>query len=210
MEAADFKLVLVDPNEKLCAAFKLHFKNHPRVSVFNGFFQELENFDCMVSAANSFGLMDGGVDGAITSFFGFELMDAVQDHIINQFRGEQPVGASFIIETGHEKHRYLAHTPTMRIPMPITATDNVYCAMWAMLTTVWKHNRESDDKIRTVACPGLGTATGRVPPSSAANQMSLAYSNFVNPPSLISWPYAADRQAAIGRGGDQGFSNHEK
>lgn len=205
MEPTDFDLVLVDPNSELCDAFQLHFKDHSRVSVSNGFFQQLDEFDCMVSAANSFGLMDGGVDAAITAFFGFELMDAVQSHIVNEYRGEQPVGTSFIIETGHKKHRYLAHTPTMRVPMPITATDNVYLAMWAMLVAVWKHNCRSGDKIQTVACPGLGTATGRVSADSAANQMALAYSNFLNPPSSISWPYAADRQAAIGRGGDQGF-----
>ena len=98
----------------------------------------------------------------------------------------------------------------MRIPMPITATDNVYAAMWAMLIAVWQHNQSSEDKIRTVACPGLGTATGRVSPASAAKQMALAYSNFYDPPTAISWPYAADRQAAIGRGGDQGFLKLEK
>src|SRR5438067_7389940 len=33
-------------------------------------FERLPEFDCMVSAANSFGLMDGGVDAAIVRFFG--------------------------------------------------------------------------------------------------------------------------------------------
>lgn len=36
----------------------------------------------MVSAANSFGLMDGGVDGAITMFFGDQLQKRVQKHIV--------------------------------------------------------------------------------------------------------------------------------
>jgi len=43
----------------------------------NGKFEELKQFDCMVSAANSFGLMDGGVDLAIICYFGVELMDRV-------------------------------------------------------------------------------------------------------------------------------------
>lgn len=209
MNSADFNLILVDPNADLCSAFKLHFSKFSRVTVEQGLFQNLNEYDCMVSAANSFGLMDGGVDAAITSYFGVQLMDRVQEHILKHFRGEQPIGTSFIVETGDEHHPYLAHTPTMRIPMPITATDNVYIAMWAMLLAVWHHNETTETKIRTVACPGLGTATGRVSPASAAKQMSLAYSHFLDPPAQIDWPYAAARQTAIGRGGDLGFYNLE-
>jgi O-acetyl-ADP-ribose deacetylase (regulator of RNase III) len=51
------------------------------VSVVNGYFEELTEYDCMVSAGNSFGLMDGGVDLAIARYFGLELMDRVQDYI---------------------------------------------------------------------------------------------------------------------------------
>ena len=71
----------------------------------------------MVSAANSFGLMDGGVDLAITRFFGVQLMERVQAHILQEYLGEQPIGTSFTIETGHPKHPFVAHTPTMRVPM---------------------------------------------------------------------------------------------
>lgn len=204
-DPADFQLILVDPNQDLCEEFQLFFRDYSNVSVVCDVFQSLEKFDCMVSAANSFGLMDGGVDLAITKFFGLQLMERVQAHIIDRFRGEQPIGTSFIIETNHPQHPYLAHTPTMRVPMPITATDDVYKAMWAMLLAVWQHNQTHEATITTVACPGLGTATGRVTPRSAARQMSLAYSNFLSPPEQIHWPYAQNRQKAIGLGGDLGF-----
>ncbi len=205
MGATDFDLTLIDPNPALCEEFELHFKRFDRVRVVCDRFENLPAFDCMVSAANSFGLMDGGVDLAITSFFGVQLMDRVQARILQEFRGEQPVGTSFIIETGNDKHPYLAHTPTMRVPMPISATDNVYCAMWAMLLAVGRHNVTSQPSIKVVACPGLGTATGRVPFRAAASQMSYAYSNFLHPPTTINWPYASARQTGLGRGGDQGF-----
>ncbi len=58
----------------------------------------------MVSAANSFGLMDGGVDAAITTFFGSQLQARVQNHILREYLGEQPVGSAFVIETGHNYH----------------------------------------------------------------------------------------------------------
>lgn len=69
--------------------------------------------------------MDGGVDAAITQFFGTKLQKKVQQYILENFEGEQPVGTSFIVETGKffhfsyqsddPKHPYVAHTPTMVI-----------------------------------------------------------------------------------------------
>jgi hypothetical protein len=70
--------------------------------------------------------------------------------------------------------------------------------MWAMLLAVWHHNQESENKIKTIACPGLGTATGGVSPQSAARQMSIAYRNFLSPPDAVSWPYATMRQGGGG------------
>jgi len=156
----------------------------------------------MVSAANSFGLMDGGVDLAISNYFGFELMDRVQARIVEEFRGEQPVGTSIIVPTDHPKHPWLAHTPTMRVPLAIRTTDNPYCAMFAMLLAIYHHNQSNRSAIESVACPGLGTGTGGVAQEEAARQMSLAYRHFLNPPDAIHWPYAKNRQAAIARGGD--------
>lgn len=196
-------LILVDPNPDLCKAWRRHFKGLSLVQITNDRFENLVDFDCMVSAANSFGLMDGGVDLAITTYFGIEIMDKVQAYILEEFLGEQPVGTSFIIETGHPAHPFLAHTPTMRVPMAIATTDHVYSAMWAMLLAVYRHNRRDSRQIKSVACPGLGTATGRVPVEEAARQMSMAYRWFLNPLTMITWPSAQARQSAIGRGGDR-------
>jgi O-acetyl-ADP-ribose deacetylase (regulator of RNase III) len=198
-------LILVDPRSALCEAFQKYFEGLPRVQIVNGYFERLPAFDCMVSAANSFGLMDGGVDAAIIRFFGPELMSNVKKHIVKEFLGEQPVGTSFIVETGHGQHPFLAHTPTMRVPMDIAHTDNVYLAMSAMLRAVHQHNRASERTITTIACPGLGTGTGNVPFGEAAKQMSLAYRYFLNPPEYLSWNIAEERQSEIRYGGDIGF-----
>src|SRR5688500_3344085 len=110
------RLILVDPNPQIVEAWREYF-DHPSVEVVAARFEQLPAYDCMVSAANSFGLMDGGVDLAITRFFGYELMDRVQQRIIRDYFGEQPVGTSMLVETGHPAHPWLAHTPTMRIPL---------------------------------------------------------------------------------------------
>jgi O-acetyl-ADP-ribose deacetylase (regulator of RNase III) len=190
------KLLLADPNAALCDAWAAAFQTYPEVEIFNGRFEQVPVFDCMVSAANSFGLMDGGVDLAITNFFGPALQARVQQFILKHYNGEQPVGSSFIVETGHPAHPFVAHTPTMRVPMPIANTDNVYLAMKAMLQAVQDFNA-AGERIQTVVCPGLGTATGRVPFAEAARQMELAYRYHKNPPQAITWNSAAARHRAI-------------
>jgi O-acetyl-ADP-ribose deacetylase (regulator of RNase III) len=196
------KLTLVDPKSDLCSSWKKEFRGLSHVQIVNGGFEELDEFDCMVSAANSFGLMDGGVDLAIICYFGVELMDRVQEKIIHHYLGEQPVGTSIIVDTGNSKHPFIAHTPTMRVPMSIATTDYVFAAMWAMLVAVHQHNRQAERKIRSIACPGLGTSCGMVAPEEAARQMALAYRWSLEPPASISWALAKARQGAVGRGGD--------
>jgi O-acetyl-ADP-ribose deacetylase (regulator of RNase III) len=169
---------------------------YPEVDVFHGRFEQVATYDCLVSPANSFGLMDGGVDLAISQFFGPALQARVQHIVLTQYTGEQPVGTSFLVETHHPEHPFVAHTPTMRVPMSIAATDHVYLAMKALLEAVRAFNQQGD-RIQTVLCPGLGTATGRMPVEEAARQMALAYHYYKHPPQAISWPYAAARNRRI-------------
>ena len=209
-----FKLVLADLEPQLCIQFEKHFSGLDKVSVHSGRFEDVK-FDCVVSAANSFGLMDGGVDGAITMMFGEQLMKRVQAKIIKEYAGEQPVGTSFVIratEVSQEKNQYVAHTPTMTIPKDIRNTNNVYMAMKAMLIAVKHHNKviskicarralgiEEYKKrcIETVVCTGLGTFCGKVPFEKAARDMRLAYDHFMNPPTKLDWDFAVKRNNEI-------------
>lgn len=196
------KLILVAPNTLLTEAFQQHFNDFPNVEIVNNYFEWLPVFDCLVSPANSFGIMDGGMDAAIIKFFGNSLMEKVQQRILTDYLGEQPVGTSMIVETGNLKHPFLAHTPTMRVPMSIAGTDVPYVAMWAMLLAVRRHNQLSEHQINTVACPGLGTGIGRVPYHEAARQMALAYDNFLHPPKHLNCFVAASRQLLIWEDGN--------
>ena len=81
------KIILVDPLPEICHAWQEEFYGIDAVSIVNDRFENLPKYDCMVSAGNSFGLMDGGVDLAITRYFGVELMDRVQAHIIDELAG---------------------------------------------------------------------------------------------------------------------------
>ncbi|BAZ13936.1 appr-1-p processing enzyme family protein [Calothrix sp. NIES-4071] len=194
------KLILVAPDYSLYTAFQEYFAYFPNVEIVNNYFEQLTEFDCLVSPANSFGMMDGGMDAAIIKFFGIALEKRVQQRILEDYLGEQPVGTSFIIETGHPNHPFLAHTPTMRVPMSIKGTDVPYTAMWAMLLAIRQHNKNSRRLINSVACPGLGTGIGQVPYREAARQMSVAYDHFVYPPKVINCFIAASKQLQIWEG----------
>ena len=194
------KLILIAPDVSLFEAFQNSFSHLPHVEVNNNYFEWLTDFDCLVSPANSFGMMDGGMDAAITKYFGIDLERTVQETILEDYLGEQPIGTSLIVETGHPEHPYLAHTPTMRVPMIIKGTDIPYIAMLAMLLAIRKHNKKSNAPIKSVACPGLGTGIGRVPYSEAARQMALAYDHFLYPPKFLNCFVAASRQLQIWEG----------
>ncbi len=192
-----FELTLVDLQEELCDEWKFSFSNYPNVKILNQRFEHVQDFDCLVSPANSFGLMDGGIDLAIRNYLGMKTQYNVQKIIQKSFYGEQPVGTSIIVFTENELHPFLAHTPTMRVPSDISLTDNVYNAFFAMLRAVTNFNKQNKLQIKKVLCPGLGTATGRVKPKEAARQMALAYKNFLNPTTNMDWKNLIKRHNEI-------------
>ena len=91
-------------------------------------FLDKHSVDCIVSPANAFGLMDGGYDLAITEYFGEQLQSRVQQYIIDNYFGEQPVGTSFIIDSGKPGCSVI-HTPTMRAPQEIKEPLIIYQCM---------------------------------------------------------------------------------
>lgn len=193
------KLILSAPVPAMAAAFELYFQNTENVEIIRRPFETIPEFDCMVSAANGFGLMDGGVDAAITAFFGTQLQRRVQKYIIQEYLGEQPVGTAFVIETGNSKHPWLVHAPTMRVPLIIDGTDAVYNATRAALLAIFQHNKSAgeDRKITSVVFPAMGAGCGQVPPDSVARQMKLAWDSISNPPKAINWQYASARHNAV-------------
>ena len=198
-------LILVDRGQKFCDVAREQFRAHPEVEIVCGRFEDLSAFNCVVTAGNSFGLMDAGMDLAVVRFFGQHVMESIQKQILDDYLGEQPVGTCIIVPTGHESHPFVAHAPTMRVPMNIQGTDHVYLAMWAALTAVGRRNRSQSQQIESLACPGLGTGTGGMDPAEAALQMCLAYEHYQRPPQFINPTFAQQRHERIYYGGQWGF-----
>ena len=107
--------------------------------------------------------------------FGWELQNQLQSHLKDQHDGELPVGQAAIVETRDATIPFLISAPTMRVPMSVSNTLNAYLAFRAAIRAVRQHNTENNRLIRSVLCPGLCTAIGRMPPRLAAKQMATAY-----------------------------------
>lgn len=181
----NFKLILMAQDVVLYDAFTYHFRPFgDAVQVKMAYFEELDKYDCLVSPANSFGMMDGGMDQAIIDYFGNDLQNNVQKRILELYGGTQPIGTSFIIETGHPTFPFLAHTPTMFLPEDIQGTFYPYFAFKALLLAVIEHNKIHHIPIEVIACPGFGTGTGNIDPMIAAEQMATAYEFVCQLPTL--------------------------
>jgi O-acetyl-ADP-ribose deacetylase (regulator of RNase III) len=149
--------------------------------------------DALVSPANSFGFMDGGIDAVYSRRFGARLQSKLQDLIRNFHDGELPVGHAQVVKLNDPSFDYLISAPTMRVPMDVSMTANAYLAFRAVVRIVNRHNVEvrklAQKKvdyeslgikfITKVLCPGLGTAIGQMPYEKCAKQMRRAYNQCV-------------------------------
>ena len=146
--------------------------------------------DALVSPANSFGYMDGGIDLAYRRYFGLDIQSRVQAKIGSEFHGELPVGQAMVVPTEHATVPYLVLAPTMRIPDKIGDTVNVYLAFRAALLAVLAHNYGSKTSIAALRVPALGTGIGAMPLARAAHQMHAAYVSVFEAPEWLKDPTA--------------------
>lgn len=135
--------------------------------------------DAIVSPANSFGFMDGGIDLHYVNAFGWELQDRLQAHIAASHDGELLVGQAAVIPTGHAAIPFMVSAPTMRVPSRIGSTVNVYLAFRAALLAVQRHNAMTGVAIRSLLCPALGAGIGGMPVERVARQMWAAWEEVV-------------------------------
>jgi O-acetyl-ADP-ribose deacetylase (regulator of RNase III) len=171
------KFLLRDQNVNIVEAWNEEFSNAPDVNVSHGDIFEL-TADAIVSPANSFGFMDGGIDFVYSQRFGWDLQTRLQDLLRVEHDGELLVGQAVVVPTGAADIPFLISAPTMRVPTDVSTTVNAYLAFRAAIRAATQHNRISGTKIETILCPGLGTAVGRMVPKVCARQMHCAYDNF--------------------------------
>lgn len=123
--------------------------------------------NAIVSPANSFGYMDGGIDGVYCRYIGWHLQSDIQDAIreMTMF-GELLVGQALTIPTKDPNFPYMISAPTMRMPGP-TTPGNVFIATRAAIAAAL------DNNFTSVLIPGMGTGVGGVPYKEAAVAMAI-------------------------------------
>jgi O-acetyl-ADP-ribose deacetylase (regulator of RNase III) len=172
------RVSLADLNAHVADRLHFHFRDVPSVEVIHGNLLDLDA-DAIVSPANSFGDMSGGIDKAIDDYHQGEAQRRVSAAIAEQFLGELPVGVALIVELPSRRFPFVVAAPTMRIPGSVQGSINAYLSMRAALVAVAAFNRIGDRRIRSLAVPGLGTGVGGMDPHEAAEQMRAAYDSIL-------------------------------
>lgn len=180
LESDTLRLSLCDTNEMMADVWREVFRDVDAVEVAQGDILAL-NCDALVSPANSFGDMSGGIDRHIDDFYAKAAQPAVMSAIHEQFMGELPVGMALIVSLASPRFPFLIAAPTMRVPGSVADTVNAYLAFRAVLVAVLQHNDcgGEEKKITSVAVPGLCTGVGGMIPGIAARQMRAAYDNII-------------------------------
>jgi O-acetyl-ADP-ribose deacetylase (regulator of RNase III) len=163
------QLVLRALEPELVLAFTQSFGFCQGVTVGSGDLLRA-NVDAVVSPANGFGYLDGGIDLAYRNFFGLGLQRRLQDVIEKKWNGELPIGEAQLLSTGHPRISQIIFAPTMRMPSIIDDVSVVYQATTAALVCAMS----AQTPITKLGFPGMGTGIGRVDPFDCCEQMKRA------------------------------------
>lgn len=131
------KFHLRDRNEGMVEAWKTVFRNQDfTISQGDIFAEDVPAADAIVSPANSFGYMNGGIDLVYSEYFGWDLETRLRSHICGFQDGFLPVGQAVIVPTLNKRFPLLISAPTMSVPMSIEGTINAFLAFRAVLRIV--------------------------------------------------------------------------
>ncbi len=197
---------LADAWERFCGDLRF-------VSVHRGSIFDL-SCDAVVSPANSYGFMDGGIDMLYSETFGWGVQERLQALIQEKHHGELLVGAAEIVETNSPNLPYLIAAPTMRVPMILQHSVNPYLAARAVLLLVKRgtfshgphESKPISDFVDSIAFPGLGTGVGRIGPNTCARQVRAAIDAVLleQEPFPASWVEAQQRHRSLYLGATPG------
>lgn len=151
----------------------------------------------IVNAANSHGLMGGGVAGIIRRAAGSQVEAEARE------QAPIPVGQAVLTSGGRTRFEGIIHAPTMPEPAMRIPVENVRLATRAAL-------RLADAQgFVSLAIPGMGTGVGRVRPEDAAQGMVEEIRQFqprslqsvilvdIDPEMVRAWQAALSRPAAL-------------
>ncbi|WP_204456128.1 macro domain-containing protein [Actinokineospora baliensis] len=186
--SGELDLVLCAVSESLASAWETAAEGRPHIRVHRGSVLEVDA-DAVVSPANSYGWMRGGVDAVYAANFP-SIEQRVRSAVLAYHGGELPVGEALIVPTDVSRPPWLITAPTMKEPAQALAAQTVhpYLAARAVFR-LWRDGAlDSGSPVRnavgTIAMPGLGTGVGGVPPQVCARQLAAAWDAVFEPGSV--------------------------
>ena len=139
---------------------------------------QLYKFNAIISPANSFGNMNGGIDRIYKKMF-----PKIDIRLVNEINNLKlascgygyyiPIGSNIIVDTGYNNCNFMIAAPTMFTPRNIIGTDNVYKCFYGILERLHNNNL-------IIACPCLGTGIGGLTAKESAEQILKAVTTFFN------------------------------
>jgi O-acetyl-ADP-ribose deacetylase (regulator of RNase III) len=200
------KLILAALDKSLADAWEKFCGSLDFVTVHRGSIVEI-HCDAVVSPANSFGFMDGGIDAVYLDHFGNDIQLRVRKQIFEQHQGELLVGQADVVETGNKMIPFLIAAPTMRVPMILRDSVNPYLAARAIFLLITRgtflsgtfSGKKISDHIQTIVMPGLGTGVGRISANTCAHQVRAAIDDVLLEGYTMpqSWAEASERHQLL-------------
>lgn len=175
----ELQLVLCALDESLAAAWHEIAESRPGISVHQGSVLDARA-DAVVSPANSYGWMRGGIDAVYARTFP-EVEEQVRSAVLAYHGGELPVGEALLVPTGVPSPIWLISAPTMREPGETLPADTVhpYLAARAVLrlwaSAVLDNGAPVHRVVHSIAMPGLGTGIGGAAAELCARQIAAAW-----------------------------------
>ncbi|MDQ3041569.1 MAG: macro domain-containing protein [Acidobacteriota bacterium] len=182
----ELKIILSAVEKELFDAWKTFCADLPNVEIYHGSILDL-SVDAIVSPANSYGFMDGGIDLLYSHRFSWHVQDRLQKLIKEKHHGELLVGQADIVATDNLQIPFVIAAPTMRVPMILKDSVNPYLAARAVFLLI-KHGTFFDGNykgkpinnfVQSVAFSGLATGVGRIGFNTCARQVQRAIEDFV-------------------------------
>ncbi|OKL61325.1 hypothetical protein UA08_03748 [Talaromyces atroroseus] len=190
-------------------AFRKRWPSHAEFLTVKTIHEKLRNvpnenqFDLIVSPANSYGLLDGAFDDAISRTFCLPQHDyraltiAAQQTLYQKWRGFAPPGTCTLVtmptelqKTNRWNCKHLALCPTMRLPSDARwDREIVYECVWSLLCEIDRFNGsindkpgdiKADEKINRILTTPLATGIGKVSAERWATQFVLALKHFTD------------------------------
>ena len=118
------RLHLVDVSAGVVNAWRAAFAAYPEVRIVEGSIVEVAR-GAVVSPANSYGEMGGGVDLVYRNHFGREIERRVQAKIQQTFGNYLPIGEAVLVETGSTVIPHLVTRQRCFCPSPPPTTTSI-------------------------------------------------------------------------------------